>query len=627
MNLPWLLFSPFLAPEQGQVSRPQVIHVWNDTELLRADADNIFLCPKQSVSFFREASGWPATDLYVDARRCQRGRDVWNSNGDRLACVAKVTGVTTELLADIGLDDFLLDGSLLGWFRHKGGQIPWDLDGDTAVLRSQCEEVVGQSQGQAICDILREKLPHGYFLYAIDEDEVVHPDPRGSDFAGCDVPELRIGSTVNGQWCHTDIYMASDVDDEICFREEVCFRRDQVLPLRNESLVGRYPVKIPAQPEEVLSGLYKHHSGIINMHEVPMNYAFQDDWAVVIGAELDDSFSDRVISQERVPKAPLDQLYLCPQDVVSQALDGVDWPYQPVSIDRSACMNHDDLLAFHLWGSPSEHRNRLMCIQRTTGAATRALGAVGVDAFLLAGSLLGWQRHDGGQIPWDTDGDTGFVQSQCEVVMKGHPEAANIASLIMPFVPDGFEVKYLSEAGLSDHPEDEFTGCDFKQLRITSVYEEQSCFTDIYLVSDEDVSECDCPEGSANDACIRAVPTVCPERSSLLPVMKSRLNSEVSVNVPHNWTDVLEAYYGAMPGGTDILNLRPVPKNLAFGDSHAVVVGELMDDDVTSSRSPSMRLSSLAIESFLVLLLVLICIVLFLRRRWHRRNTARVPRE
>ncbi|KAF4749330.1 hypothetical protein FOZ62_023870, partial [Perkinsus olseni] len=309
------------------------------------------------------------------------------------------------------------------------------------------------------------------------------------------------------------------------------------------------------------------------------------------------------------------------------ALDGVDWPNQAVSINRSACMNHDDLLAYHLWGSPSEHRNRLMCIQRTTEAATRALGAVGVDAFLLAGSLLGWQRHDGGQIPWDTDGDTGFVQSQCEVVMKGHPEAANIASLIMPYVPDGFEVKYLSEAGLSDHPEDEFTGCDFKQLRITSVYEEQSCFTDIYLVSDEDVSECDCPEGSANDACIRAVPTVCPARSSLLPVMKSRLNGEVSVNVPHNWTDVLDAYYGAMPGGTDILNLRPVPKNLAFGDSHAVVVGELMDDDVTSSRSPSMRLSSLAIESFLVLLLVLICIVLFLRRRWHRRNTARVPRE
>ncbi|KAF4653012.1 hypothetical protein FOZ61_009263 [Perkinsus olseni] len=294
MNLPWLLFSPFFAPEQGQVSRPQVIRVWNDTELLRADVDNIFLCPKQSVSFFREASGWPATDLYIDARRCQRGRDVWNSNGDRLACVAKVTGFTAELLADIGLDDFLLDGSLLGWVRHKGGQIPWDLDGDTAVLRSQCEEVAGRSQGQAICDILREKLPHGYFLYAIDEDEVVHPDPRGSDFAGCDVPELRIGSTVNGEWCHTDIYMASDVDDEICFREGVCFRRDQVLPLRNESLVGRYPVKIPAQPEEILSGLYKNHSGIMNLHGVPMNYAFQDDWAVVIGTELDDSFSDRV---------------------------------------------------------------------------------------------------------------------------------------------------------------------------------------------------------------------------------------------------------------------------------------------------------------------------------------------
>ncbi|KAF4697590.1 hypothetical protein FOZ60_004463 [Perkinsus olseni] len=303
----------------------------------------------------------------------------------------------------------------------------------------------------------------------------------------------------------------------------------------------------------------------------------------------------KVISQERIPKAPLDQLYLCPQDVVSQALDGVDWPNQPVSINRSACMNHDDLLAYHLWGSPSEHRNRLMCIQRTTDAATRALGAVGVDAFLLAGSLLGWQRHDGGQIPWDTDGDTGFVQSQCEVVMKGHPEAANIASLIMPYVPDGFEVNHVSP--------------------------------DIYLVSDEDVSECECPEGSANDACIRAVPTVCPARSSLLPVMKSRLNGEVSVNVPHNWTDVLDAYYGAMPGGTDILNLRPVPKNLAFGDSHAVVVGELVDDDVTSSRSPSMRLSSLAIESFLVLSLVLICIVLFLRRRWRRRNTARVPRE
>ncbi|EER12073.1 hypothetical protein Pmar_PMAR019178 [Perkinsus marinus ATCC 50983] len=212
----------------------------------------------------------------------------------------------------------------------------------------------------------------------------------------------------------------------------------------------------------------------------------------------------KVDSRERIPTAPLDRLYLCPLNVVGNALDGVDWPKQTVYIERSACMSNDDLLSYHLWSSPSEHRNRLMCIQKTTEVATRAFEAVGVDAFLLAGSLLGWQRHGGGQIPWDTDGDTGISQSQCVTVMKrSDSNATNIAGLVKPHVPEGFELKYFGEKGTTDHPENEFPGCDFKQLRITSVYQKQACFTDIYLVLDEDVGDCHCSTANA-DSCVRA---------------------------------------------------------------------------------------------------------------------------
>ncbi|KAF4657383.1 hypothetical protein FOL47_008460 [Perkinsus chesapeaki] len=285
----------------------------------------------------------------------------------------------------------------------------------------------------------------------------------------------------------------------------------------------------------------------------------------------------KVSSEEVVPFAPLEQIFLCPKETVALALQDTDWPQESLYLDRTICMDHDDLLSYHLWGSPAEHRKRLMCIQRTTEVATIALKATGIDAFLLAGSLLGWYRHDGGQIPWDTDGDTGFTESQCKAALAQRSDAVNIASLMIPHVPAGFELQYLGQNGLSDHPEDEFTGCDVKQMRIASVFDQQGCFTDIYMVSDVEVSECKCSDASnVSYACVGAVPSVCAQKEDILPVVNSLLNNDVAINVPHNATAVLDAYYSHFPGGKGITNLHTVPKNAAFGDSHTIVVGEIV---------------------------------------------------
>lgn len=294
MNFPWLLSTPFMTLVED---RPQVIHVWDVAEPLRVEIDNIFLCPKYTISYFREISAWPNKDLHIDARRCQRARQVEIDNAKRLACVAKVTAFTTEFLDKLGFDAFLMHGSLLGWFRHNGGQIPWDLDGDTAVTRSQCEEVVSKKyEGKAICDVLKENLPNDFSLYAIDIDEKVHDNCEGIQSVACDVPELRIGSTVDGQWCHADIFFLSTDDDNnrLCVPREACIGKDDIFPLRNASILESYPVKIPAHAEEVLSALYNGHFGIMNMQDVPQNYVFEDYWAVVVGDELDHSFQDRV---------------------------------------------------------------------------------------------------------------------------------------------------------------------------------------------------------------------------------------------------------------------------------------------------------------------------------------------
>ncbi|KAF4657385.1 hypothetical protein FOL47_008462 [Perkinsus chesapeaki] len=261
LNLSWLLLSPLLAPKFELGTRPQVIRVWNETELQHADLDDIFLCPKQTVSYLRKSSGWPKSDLYIDGRKCLRTSEIQAANSDRLECVAKVTGFTSELLSNLGLDAFITDGTLLGWFRHNGGQIPWDLDGDIGVLRSQCTQAVSDGGVEGISDIIKDKLPPGYFLYAIDEDHVVHSNPSGSEFKQCDVPELRVGSTVNDQWCHTDIYISIDDEDDICLRKGVCFKKDVLLPLKNSSLVEKFAVEVPARPEDVLAVLYRKHPG------------------------------------------------------------------------------------------------------------------------------------------------------------------------------------------------------------------------------------------------------------------------------------------------------------------------------------------------------------------------------
>eukprot|EP00933_Yihiella_yeosuensis_P001566 TRINITY_DN1025_c0_g2_i1.p1 TRINITY_DN1025_c0_g2~~TRINITY_DN1025_c0_g2_i1.p1 ORF type:complete len:408 (+),score=68.51 TRINITY_DN1025_c0_g2_i1:34-1224(+) len=76
--------------------------------------------------------------------------------------------------------------------------------------------------------------------------------------------------------------------------------------------------------------------------------------------------------------------------------------------------NSDEHYAEAFWKPSMKQSERLEALTQTIDATSRALGMVGIPAFLESASLIGWMRHNGGQLPWDTDGDVGMMVEDCK---------------------------------------------------------------------------------------------------------------------------------------------------------------------------------------------------------------------
>mmetsp|Transcript_7129 Transcript_7129/g.5908 ORF Transcript_7129/g.5908 Transcript_7129/m.5908 type:complete len:90 (+) Transcript_7129:644-913(+) len=64
-----------------------------------------------------------------------------------------------------------------------------------------------------------------------------------------------------------------------------------------------------------------------------------------------------------------------------------------------------------------------------------------MPVFLIAGSLLGWYRHNQSQIPWDLDSDVGLMRDDCDAAFKRYGgDYDNILDLLEDKMGPGYHI-------------------------------------------------------------------------------------------------------------------------------------------------------------------------------------------
>ncbi|EER02457.1 hypothetical protein Pmar_PMAR010328 [Perkinsus marinus ATCC 50983] len=185
----------------------------------------------------------------------------------------------------------------------------------------------------------------------------------------------------------------------------------------------------------------------------------------------------QVFAEELVATAPSENLFLCPMNVT----DGVNltsWPSKEVIINGTLCMDYDELMELKGRG------DFLKCLTEVINVTTHALDRLGVDATIIDGTLLGWQRHDENHIPWDVDGDLLIMQSHCRKAFSTHATIhhKNMASLLQEYLPDDsrYRVAGIFYGDGSELEADEWEGCDPREIRVVLRYGHVDCHADVF---------------------------------------------------------------------------------------------------------------------------------------------------
>ncbi|EER04866.1 hypothetical protein Pmar_PMAR024108, partial [Perkinsus marinus ATCC 50983] len=257
----------------------------------------------------------------------------------------------------------------------------------------------------------------------------------------------------------------------------------------------------------------------------------------------------RVFPVKEVDHAPSENLFLCPMNVT----DGVDltsWPSKEVIINSTLCMDYDELMEFNNRG------DFLKCLTEVINVATHALDRLGVDATIIDGTLLGWQRHDKNHIPWDVDGDLLIMQSHCRKAFSTHATThhKNMASLLQEYLPDDSRYRVVAvKYGIgSELSPDEWEGCNTSEIRVTHNYHGVSCHADVFqmLQSSDPGSPCGrCPlpvnasPSSTITVCRSSPGDQCGLLDDLLPTRWDHMNG-VNVRVPANPEAALKSHFG-----------------------------------------------------------------------------------
>ncbi|KAF4662072.1 hypothetical protein FOL47_006402, partial [Perkinsus chesapeaki] len=300
------------------------IRVYPERYPISAPDEHLFLCPEEVLSEI-DLSGWPRNEVTLNGTLCSSSEEVLDFADNRVffECLAEVVNITTHALDSIGVDATISDGTLLGWYRHHKGFVPWDVDGDISIMKSDCRksfEKHSSPDHKNIASLVQELMPKDqlYEVYGIKIG--VGSGLEEDEWEDCENPEFRVFHRLNGTACHVDIFqeMQSTDPEEPCTKcpgyldgkvtvcrypdTTNCGFRDDILPITWDRLSWA-DCKVPSRPARTLEHQIGGDPEFRNLQRVPGNYKYGKQ-ILVVGRPVDDLGKEIIIAQKNTSSSP-----------------------------------------------------------------------------------------------------------------------------------------------------------------------------------------------------------------------------------------------------------------------------------------------------------------------------------
>jgi hypothetical protein len=188
---------------------------------------------------------------------------------ERHVHILDALNATITVLQKVGLEPFIDAGTLLGWYRHNGEAIPWDIDADVGILGDLCREKYPDQA--ALLELLRSEIQPDY--YHVEVFDCTYPPRPGTDFTGI-ITDTRNGFKV-------DVFSYNTVDAS---NDAFSWRKGRDWLLRDDEKDRHYRV---TPRESILPLQYGNYSGIVgtiipNDPEERLRW----DFGMVLGAHI-----------------------------------------------------------------------------------------------------------------------------------------------------------------------------------------------------------------------------------------------------------------------------------------------------------------------------------------------------